>query len=153
MNKYLIGIAGIALILGLALLLSTNRRAIRLRVVGPAFALQAGFAVLVLGTAWGRDIIGAMSRGVCPSDSSHCRTVWLESGARRSPIRSAANRSPPRTAGQRRSPASRWNGDGSRGHAKVERRPSGSTISSSRPGCMRTPSIAPMRWRNSNVSS
>ena len=64
MNKYLIGIAGIALILGLALLLSTNRRAIRLRVVGPAFALQAGFAVLVLGTAWGRDIIGAMSRGV-----------------------------------------------------------------------------------------
>ncbi len=64
MNKYLIGIAGIALILGLALLMSTNRRAIRLRVVGPAFALQAGFAVLVLGTSWGQGVIGAMSRGV-----------------------------------------------------------------------------------------
>lgn len=64
MNKYLIGIAGIALILGLALLLSTNRRAIRPRVVGAAFALQAGFAVLVLGTSWGRDAIGAMSHGV-----------------------------------------------------------------------------------------
>lgn len=64
MNRYLIGIAGIALILGLALLLSTNRRAIKLRVVGPAFALQAGFAVLVLGTSWGQNVIGAMSRGV-----------------------------------------------------------------------------------------
>lgn len=64
MNRYLIGIAGIVLILGLALLLSTNRRAIRLRVVAPAFALQAGFAVLVLGTSWGRNVIGAMSHGV-----------------------------------------------------------------------------------------
>jgi CNT family concentrative nucleoside transporter len=64
MNRILIGLAGIAVILGLALLLSTNRRAIRLRVVVPAFALQAGFALLVLGTEWGRDAIGAMSRGV-----------------------------------------------------------------------------------------
>ena len=52
------------MILGLAVLLSTNRRAIRLRVVGPAFALQAGFALLVLGTRWGQSAIGAMSRGV-----------------------------------------------------------------------------------------
>ncbi|NNM76820.1 NupC/NupG family nucleoside CNT transporter [Sphingomonas sp. ID1715] len=64
MNRYLIGIAGILLILAVALLLSTNRRAIRLRVVGPAFALQAGFALLVLGTSWGRSVIEAMSRGV-----------------------------------------------------------------------------------------
>ncbi|HEU4969316.1 NupC/NupG family nucleoside CNT transporter [Sphingomonas sp.] len=64
MNRILIGLAGIAVILGLALLLSTNRRAIRLRVVVPAFALQAGFALLVLGTGWGREVIGAMSRGV-----------------------------------------------------------------------------------------
>ena len=64
MNRYLIGIAGIALILAIALLLSTNRRAIRLRVVVPAFALQAGFALLVLGTSWGQSVIGAMSRGV-----------------------------------------------------------------------------------------
>jgi CNT family concentrative nucleoside transporter len=64
LNRYLIGIAGIVLILAVALLLSTNRRAIRLRVVLPAFALQAGFALLVLGTEWGRTVIEAMSRGV-----------------------------------------------------------------------------------------
>jgi concentrative nucleoside transporter, CNT family len=64
LNRYLIGIAGIVLILALAFLLSTNRRAIRLRVVGPAFALQAGFAMLVLGTSWGRGVIEWMSRGV-----------------------------------------------------------------------------------------
>ncbi len=64
MNRYLIGIAGILLILAVALLLSTNRRAIRPRVILPAFALQAGFALLVLGTSWGRSVIEAMSRGV-----------------------------------------------------------------------------------------
>jgi concentrative nucleoside transporter, CNT family len=64
LNRYLIGIAGIVLILGLAVLLSSNRRAIRLRVVAPAFALQAGFALLVLGTSWGRSVIEWMSRGV-----------------------------------------------------------------------------------------
>jgi CNT family concentrative nucleoside transporter len=62
--RYLIGLAGILVLLGIAFALSTNRRAIRLRVVLPAFALQAGFAILVLATPWGRDIIGAMSRGV-----------------------------------------------------------------------------------------
>jgi CNT family concentrative nucleoside transporter len=64
LNRYLIGIAGILLILAVALLLSTNRRAIRPRVILPAFALQAGFALLVLGTSWGRSVIEAMSRGV-----------------------------------------------------------------------------------------
>lgn len=64
MNRYLLGLAGIAVILGLAVLLSSNRRAIRLRVVGAAFALQAGIAVLVLYTSWGRAGIEAMARGV-----------------------------------------------------------------------------------------
>ena len=64
MNRYVIGIAGIALILAIAFLLSSNRKAIRLRVVGPAFALQAGLALLVLGTPWGQRVIGAMSAGV-----------------------------------------------------------------------------------------
>jgi CNT family concentrative nucleoside transporter len=41
-------LAGMALIFALAVLLSTDRRAIRPRVVGAAFALQAGFAALVL---------------------------------------------------------------------------------------------------------
>ncbi|KUR72136.1 nucleoside transporter [Novosphingobium fuchskuhlense] len=46
--RVLMSLAGMALILLAAVLLSSNRRAIRLRVVVPAFALQAGFAALVL---------------------------------------------------------------------------------------------------------
>ncbi len=53
-----------ALILGLALLLSSNRKAIRLRVVSAAFGLQAGIAVLVLYSDWGRAGIAGMARGV-----------------------------------------------------------------------------------------
>jgi CNT family concentrative nucleoside transporter len=63
MNQ-LFGLVGIAVILGIAWLLSTNRKAIRLRVVAAAFALQAGIAVLVIYTPWGRAGIEAMSMGV-----------------------------------------------------------------------------------------
>jgi CNT family concentrative nucleoside transporter len=62
--NYLIGIGGIVLILAIAFLFSSNRRWIRLRVVGAAFALQAAMAALVLGTPWGQRVIGAMSAGV-----------------------------------------------------------------------------------------
>ncbi|MEO7505220.1 MAG: nucleoside transporter C-terminal domain-containing protein [Sphingomicrobium sp.] len=64
MNHFLLGLAGIACILGLAVLLSTNRRAIRLRVVGAALGLQALIAVLVLRTPWGRAAIEGLSNGV-----------------------------------------------------------------------------------------
>ena len=64
MNRYLLGLAGIVVILSMAWLLSSNRRAIRLRVVGAAFGLQAGIALLVIYTSWGRAGIEAMSRGV-----------------------------------------------------------------------------------------
>jgi CNT family concentrative nucleoside transporter len=64
MNSKLLGVAGIVVILGIAILLSTNRRAIRLRVVGAAFALQAFVAWLVLYTNWGRAGIQALSGGV-----------------------------------------------------------------------------------------
>ena len=64
MTRILMSLAGMALILAIALLLSSNRRAIRLRVVAAAFALQAGIALLVLYTPWGRAGIEAMSRGV-----------------------------------------------------------------------------------------
>jgi CNT family concentrative nucleoside transporter len=60
----LLGLAGIALILLIAFLLSSNKRAIRLRVVAAAFALQAGIAVLVLYTPWGRRAIEGMAQGV-----------------------------------------------------------------------------------------
>ncbi|HEX8467962.1 MAG TPA: NupC/NupG family nucleoside CNT transporter [Allosphingosinicella sp.] len=63
-NRILMGIAGILVILALAFLLSSDKKAIRLRVVGAAFALQAGIAVLVLYTPWGRAGINGMASGV-----------------------------------------------------------------------------------------
>jgi CNT family concentrative nucleoside transporter len=63
-NRILMGLAGILVILGIAFLLSSNKRAIRPRVVGAAFALQAGIAALVLYTPWGRRGIEGMANGV-----------------------------------------------------------------------------------------
>jgi concentrative nucleoside transporter, CNT family len=64
MQRILIGLGGIALILGIAILFSSNRRHIRPRVVGAAFALQAGLAVLVLYVPVGKAMIEGMARGV-----------------------------------------------------------------------------------------
>ena len=64
MERFLIGIAGIAVILGIAVLLSSNRRAIRLRVVGAAFALQVVIATLVLYVPAGRSAIQGAANGV-----------------------------------------------------------------------------------------
>src|SRR5438046_6292513 len=64
MNQKLLGIAGILVILGIAFLLSTNRKAIRLRVVGAAFALQAVLAYLVLETPWGKRALEGMAYAV-----------------------------------------------------------------------------------------
>jgi len=64
MNHFLIGIAGIAVILGIAFALSSNRRGIRLRVVGAAFLLQAGIAILVLKVPAGVHALQFMSGGV-----------------------------------------------------------------------------------------
>jgi CNT family concentrative nucleoside transporter len=55
---------GIAAIIGIALLISTNRKAINLRIVGAAFALQALVAVFVIYSDVGQSIIESMSRGV-----------------------------------------------------------------------------------------
>ncbi|MFC7537104.1 NupC/NupG family nucleoside CNT transporter [Sphingomonas sp. GCM10030256] len=60
----LFGLVGVVAILALAFLLSTDKRAIRPRVVGAAFALQAAIAFLVLWTPWGRSAIAGMAQGV-----------------------------------------------------------------------------------------
>jgi CNT family concentrative nucleoside transporter len=57
-------LVGIALIIAIAIVLSSNRRAIRLRVVAPAFALQAGFAALVLYVPFGKRILQGVAGGV-----------------------------------------------------------------------------------------
>ncbi len=64
MQRILIGLAGMALILLIAFAFSSNRKAIRLRVVSSAFALQAAIAVLVLYVDAGKVAIQAMSHGV-----------------------------------------------------------------------------------------
>ncbi|MFN3516432.1 MAG: NupC/NupG family nucleoside CNT transporter [Novosphingobium sp.] len=61
---HLFSLIGIALILAIAVALSSDRQAIRLRVVGAAFALQAGFAALVLYVPWGNAALQGVAAGV-----------------------------------------------------------------------------------------
>ncbi len=60
----LIGIVGILVILGIAFAASSNRKAVSLRIVAAAFALQVLVAVFVLYTSWGSTAIDKMSTGV-----------------------------------------------------------------------------------------
>ncbi|MBT8136711.1 MAG: NupC/NupG family nucleoside CNT transporter [Gammaproteobacteria bacterium] len=64
MGERLISLVGIAAIIGIAVLFSSNRRAIRLRVVGAAFALQAVVGAFVLFVPAGKAIIQKLSDGV-----------------------------------------------------------------------------------------
>lgn len=63
MGNY-IGILGVVVILGIAYAFSSNRKAINLRVVGAALALQATIAAFVLYFDWGRGAIRFLSNGV-----------------------------------------------------------------------------------------
>jgi CNT family concentrative nucleoside transporter len=60
----LIGLVGIVTILAIAFAFSSNRKAINLRIVGAAFALQAAIATVVLYWDKGRHGIEVMSDGV-----------------------------------------------------------------------------------------
>ena len=62
--SHLMSLLGIVLILAIAFALSADRRAIRPRVVGAAFALQAGFAALVLYVPWGNQVLQSVAAGV-----------------------------------------------------------------------------------------
>lgn len=64
MPPFVASILGILAILGIAFLLSTGKKRIKLRVVGAAFALQAIMALLVLRTPWGVQAIQGLSNGV-----------------------------------------------------------------------------------------
>jgi CNT family concentrative nucleoside transporter len=59
-----IGLIGIALILGIAYLLSNNRKAINYRVVGMGLLIQASLAVFILKTPAGKSIFGWMGKAV-----------------------------------------------------------------------------------------
>jgi concentrative nucleoside transporter, CNT family len=62
--QILMSLGGMALIILIAIALSSNRKAIRPRVVLSAFALQAALAALVLYTPWGNAILQTASTGV-----------------------------------------------------------------------------------------
>jgi CNT family concentrative nucleoside transporter len=64
MPSNLIGILGIIVILAIAVAFSSNRKAIHLRVVGSAFALQAAIAAVVLFWSGGQKAIETLSTGV-----------------------------------------------------------------------------------------
>ncbi|MDX2278728.1 MAG: nucleoside transporter C-terminal domain-containing protein [Saprospiraceae bacterium] len=59
-----IGLIGIALILGIAYLLSNNRKAINYRVVGMGLLIQASLAVFILKTPAGKSIFGWLGKAV-----------------------------------------------------------------------------------------
>ncbi|MGL0958016.1 NupC/NupG family nucleoside CNT transporter [Vibrio vulnificus] len=57
-------LVGMAVLLGIALLLSDNRKAINLRTVAGAFAIQFIIGGFVLYVSWGRDLLAGFSAGV-----------------------------------------------------------------------------------------
>ena len=59
-----ISLVGIIVLVGIALALSTNRKAVRLRIVGSALALQVAIAALVLYLPLGKRMIEAMANAV-----------------------------------------------------------------------------------------
>ena len=64
MSSKLIGLVGIVVILGIAYLLSSNRKAINLRIVGAAFGLQVVVAAFVIYLPFGQTVIDSMSSAV-----------------------------------------------------------------------------------------
>ena len=58
----LVSLLGMAVLLGIALLASSNRRAIRFRTVLGAFLVQVGLGAFVLFTPWGQMVLGALSK-------------------------------------------------------------------------------------------
>lgn len=57
-------LVGMIVLLAIAVLLSNNRKAINLRTVGGAFAIQFALGAFVLYVPWGRDLLAGFSNGV-----------------------------------------------------------------------------------------
>ena len=60
----LVSLLGMAVLLGIAYLLSENRKAINLRTVGGAFLIQLGLGAFVLYTPMGIQVLDGLSTGV-----------------------------------------------------------------------------------------
>jgi concentrative nucleoside transporter, CNT family len=87
MHRHWIGLLGMAVILGLAYLCSTDRRAIRMKTVAWGLGLQVMFAFIVLDTSLGREIfaiIGAAVTRLLDYSYFGSRFVFGELGAKNS---------------------------------------------------------------------
>jgi len=62
--NFVMGIVGVFVLLGLAVLLSDNRKAINLRTVGGAFAIQVAIGAFILYVPVGKDLLQGLSTGV-----------------------------------------------------------------------------------------
>ncbi|SQD80090.1 NupC/NupG family nucleoside CNT transporter [Moritella yayanosii] len=62
--NFIMGIVGIFVLLGLAVLLSDNRKAINLRTVGGAFAIQVAIGAFILYVPFGKELLQGLSTGV-----------------------------------------------------------------------------------------
>ncbi|MCJ8347916.1 NupC/NupG family nucleoside CNT transporter [Moritella sp.] len=62
--NFVMGIVGVFVLLGLAVLLSDNRKAINLRTVGGAFAIQVAIGAFILYVPLGKDLLQGLSTGV-----------------------------------------------------------------------------------------
>ncbi|MCZ8165977.1 nucleoside transporter C-terminal domain-containing protein [Silanimonas sp.] len=63
MSQILFGLFGLAVLIGIAWLFSSNRRAVDWRLVGTGLALQIAFALFVLVTPWGETVFSWISAG------------------------------------------------------------------------------------------
>ncbi|BEU02026.1 nucleoside permease [Agarivorans sp. OAG1] len=64
MNSTVMSLVGVLALLGIAFLLSDNKKRINKRTVLGAFAIQAGFGAFVLYLPFGQDVLAAVSGGV-----------------------------------------------------------------------------------------
>jgi len=62
--NFVMGIVGVFVLLGLAILLSDNRKAINLRTVGGAFAIQVAVGAFILYFPPGKELLQSLSTGV-----------------------------------------------------------------------------------------
>ena len=62
--QLIMGLVGMAVLIAIAVLFSSNRRAIKLRTVGGAFLIQLALGALVLYVPAGRSVLQAISDGV-----------------------------------------------------------------------------------------
>ncbi|WP_427983340.1 NupC/NupG family nucleoside CNT transporter [Agarivorans sp.] len=81
MNNTLMSLVGVVALLGIAFLLSDNKKSINKRTVFGAFAIQAGFGAFVLYIPFGQDVLAAVSGGVqSVIDSAQAGIAFLFGG-------------------------------------------------------------------------